>query len=260
MIAGDTGLPEGRKSMIRPLDGKVLGVIGGMGPLATDFFYNMVIEMTDASCDQEHINMIILNHATMPDRTEAILSGHGERVAEKLYKDALFLQEGGACCIAVPCNTSHFVLDQVAGKIDIPVINMIREGVGRVIDYCSRQGIEKEDIKAGIMATDGTVRFGLYQKAFAEEGIEVVLPGEESQKKVMKIIYEGIKENRGVDRKDFDDVADELKEKGCSCILLACTELSVYKMQEKLDDFYVDAMEALAEKAVEMCGGIRKNQ
>ena len=53
---------------------KAIGVIGGMGPLATQLFYKMVIEKTDAHTDQEHINMVILNHATMPDRTDAILN------------------------------------------------------------------------------------------------------------------------------------------------------------------------------------------
>ena len=238
---------------MKPLDGKVLGVIGGMGPLATSTFYNMVIDKTGASCDQEHINMIILNHATMPDRTQAILEGHGDIIEEKLYKDAKFLEESGAACIAVPCNTSHFVLDKVGERLEIPIINMIREGIDKVISVSEAGGVARADIRVGIMATDGTIQFGLYHRECEKLGITPIEPDEEAQKKVMKIIYEGIKEGRGVDRADFDFVRDHFVEKGCNCVLLACTELSVYKVQENLPDFFIDAMEALTEKAVAMC-------
>ena len=88
-------------------NGKILGVIGGMGPLATQLFYRMVIESTDAKKDQDHINMIILNHATMPDRTAAIMDGTIDKVLDKLAADAKYLEDGGATCIAIPYNTTH---------------------------------------------------------------------------------------------------------------------------------------------------------
>ena len=80
-------------------NGKILGVIGGMGPLATQLFYRMVIESTDAKKDQDHINMIILNHATMPDRTTAIMDGTIDKVLDKLAADAKYLEDGGATCM-----------------------------------------------------------------------------------------------------------------------------------------------------------------
>jgi aspartate racemase len=106
-------------------NGRVLGVIGGMGPLATQLFYKMVIENTDASCDQDHIDMIILSHASMPDRTLAIEEERTDELVEKLSADARFLEESGATCIAVPCNTTHVILPKLQEKVGIPIIDMI---------------------------------------------------------------------------------------------------------------------------------------
>lgn len=234
---------------MKPLGEKVMGVIGGMGPLATDLFYNMVIGKTDAKCDQDHINMIILSHASMPDRTAAIKNGDRDDVYGKLLKDARFLEDSGACCIAVPCNTSHVFLEDVQKDIKIPIVHMIREAVLDVKEMFSGC----EEIKAGIMATDGTVEIGLYQKYCEENSIIPVVPTAENQKKVMKIIYEGIKKNQPVDPADFNSVIDEFKANGCKCVIMACTELSVYKIQNDLDEFYVDAMESLAKKAMSIC-------
>lgn len=237
------------------LEGKVMGVIGGMGPLATNVFYDMVIEKTEAERDQDHINMIILSHATMPDRTAAIKEGKTDEIFEKLLKDARFLEESGACCIAVPCNTSHYVLGWVQENVNIPIINMIDEAALMVKEAVgSGTGKDGEKVKIGVMATDGTIEMGLYQKALKAQGLEPVVPSSENQKKVMKIIYEGVKKGQPVKPEDFKAVADEFKEKGCAKALMACTELSVYKIKEGLDDYYIDAMEALVKKAIEICG------
>ena len=88
-----------------------LGIIGGMGPLATQLLYKEITEKTDASCDQEHIDMIILSHAKMPDRTEAIRSGNTDGIKRLLLNDAKFLEKNGMGAIAIPCNTSHYFWD-----------------------------------------------------------------------------------------------------------------------------------------------------
>ena len=105
-----------------------LGVLGGMGPQATNTFYQFVIDRTDAQTDQEHVNALILSDSEMPDRTSAILSGGEARegVYRRLLADARLLEGAGCTCIAVPCNTSHFFLDRVQGEIGIPILHMIR--------------------------------------------------------------------------------------------------------------------------------------
>lgn len=229
-------------------EGKILGVIGGMGPLATELFYNMIIRKTDAHRDQDHINTIILSHATMPDRTTAIKEKKLDDVTNKLIEDAIFLENAGASVIAVPCNTSHVILPIVQEKISIPIINMIKETSNYIYNK-----FNKKKIKVGIMATDGTMEIGLYQKECKEHGLEIAEISIENQRRVMKIIYDGIKEGGPIDKNDFIEIEDGFKKQGCDCVILACTELSCYKKMENLDDFYIDAMEILAEKAIVMC-------
>lgn len=233
---------------MRQEEGKILGIIGGMGPMATQEFYKMIIEKTAAQKDQEHVNSIILNHATLPDRTEAISMGSTEDLTERIKEDAKFLEKAGACCIAVPCNTSHVVLTQVQKEINIPIINMIERTAKRIDELKGKQ-------KVGILATDGTVKIKLYQKALEKYGIEYYEVTEESQKKVMKIIYEGVKAGKEIDFNEFLEVEKELKKEGCTIAVLACTELSYFRVKNNLSEFYLDAMAVLAEEAILTCGG-----
>lgn len=233
---------------------KVLGVIGGMGPLASQLFYKMVIQHTDAEKDQEHINMIILSHATMPDRTGAIKAGRVEDLLQRFTEDVRILQDGGADCLAVPCNTSHVIMDRLQEQCTLPIVNMIRttaETVGRRLEQGAR---------VGIMATDGTIGQGLYQRECEKQGLIPVIPSPESQKLVMKIIYEGVKKGEPVDYGDFEAVERELRQQGCGCVIMGCTELSCFKEEHRLPDFFVDAMEELAKASILLCGKkLRRN-
>ena len=229
-------------------EGKILGVIGGMGPLATNIFYQMLIEMTPARKDQDHINMIILSHASMPDRTESIRSGNLSVLLDKLKEDAGFLERSGADCIAIPCNTSHVVMDDLQETVSVPIVNMVRETVIHLRDRC---GCLNQ--KVGIMATDGTINTGIYQKEMEQAGLIPVIPSQENQKTLMHIIYDGVKAGMPVDASDFDNVGNELLAAGCRKIVLACTELSCYAMEHPLPDVYLDAMEVLTRKAIELC-------
>ena len=160
-----------------------LGVIGGMGPMATQVLYKEIIERTDVKCDQEHIDMIILSHASMPDRTAAIKSGNTHEVFANLLADAKMLENNGVDAIAIPCNTSHFFWKPLQAEIEVPIINMVR---------CTVERIKKENPsikKVGLLATDGTVYTGIYNKECEKLGIECVAPEEDIQKIVMDIIY-----------------------------------------------------------------------
>ncbi len=106
-----------------------LGVIGGMGPQATNTFYQYIIDRTDARTDQEHLSVLIFSDCAMPDRTAAILGTQEQKdeVYARLLSDARMLEGAGCTAIAVPCNTSHYFLDQVQEQISIPIVHMIRE-------------------------------------------------------------------------------------------------------------------------------------
>lgn len=222
-----------------------LGVLGGMGPQATNTFYQFIIDRTDARTDQEHVNALILSDAGMPDRTGAILSGNTEPAYRRLLADAKLLEAAGCTVIAVPCNTSHYFLDRVQEGVGIPILHMIRE-TAKVL---AAQGKRRP----GILATDGTIRTELYQKEFAALGIQAVEPSPAAQRLVMSLIYDDVKAGRDGDPEKFDAVHRDLIAQGCDCGVLACTELSVFSVQRTLPPFYVDAMAVLADRAIEAC-------
>ena len=224
-----------------------LGVLGGMGPQATNTFYQLVIDRTDARTDQEHVNALILSDCQMPDRTAAILGTEEEQEAvfRRLLADARLLEGAGCTVLAVPCNTSHFFLDRVQEHIGVPILNMIRETAAAL----KRQG----RTRPGILATDGTIRSGLYQKEFAALGITAVTPSPEAQKLVMSLIYDDVKAGRDGDPQKFDAIHQDLLSQGCDSGVLACTELSVFAVRRRLPPFYTDAMSVLAERAVLAC-------
>lgn len=223
---------------------KKLGVIGGMGPEATSFFYARVIARTKAECDQEHIDMVILSHASMPDRTQAILTGEKKEFLQEIKKDIAALETLGVSNIAIPCNTSHYFLDEIQAYTEISIINMIEESVRTIIkDYPKSK-------KIGIMGTDGTIKSGIYNSVCKKYGLSCVAPAENNQKKVMSLIYEDIKKGKKGDAKKFDCAYADLMEQQCDAIILACTELSVFKEYHQVPKNCIDAMDVLVKESV----------
>lgn len=226
---------------------KKLGVIGGMGPKATQLFMGMVIDKTDADKDQDHIPMVVLNDTTIPDRTVAILSGDEAEVLGKLVDDAKLLEATGCKAIAIPCNTSHYFIDKVQDEVEIPIINMIKETVKYI--FSKKKNIRK----VAILATDGTINVGVYQKECEILDIESYIPSKEKQAMVMDIIYNQVKRGKIGDYDMFLEIEKELKDAECDGAILACTELSCLREQHNLSDFYIDAMDVLVNKSIEMC-------
>ena len=223
-----------------------LGVLGGMGPQATQLFYQFVLDRTDAARDQEHLPAVILSDTGMPDRTAAILSGDTEGLYRRLLEDAKLLERCGCTAITMPCNTSHYFADMIQKEIGVPILHMIRETAAVLAAQGKR--------RPGILATDGTVRSGLYQRECAALGLEAVAPDPGTQKLVTSIIYDEIKQGEKGSRDKFAKIDRAVREAGCDCAVLACTELSVFAAYHPLPPFYVDAMTVLAEKAVTACG------
>ena len=238
---------------------KVLGVIGGMGPEATSFFYEELIAHTKADSDQEHIDTVILGHASMPDRTKAILTGEEEAVLAAMEADVRILEAAGAANIAIPCNTAHFFYEPVQAMTKIPVIHMVRETVREAAAVCrknlSGRTFSSEIVKIGVMATDGTVKAGVYARECEEAGCELLISSQQAQKAVMSLIYDEVKAGKIPDPGKFEMVYQDLKEKGAMCVILACTELSVYRKYHPVPEDCLDALEILVRESVIRSGG-----
>ena len=104
---------------------KVLGILGGLGPMATVYFYEMLTRHTQAARDQDHIDVIINSRATTPDRTSYILGQSAENPFDIMAADAARLVTFGADVIAIPCNTAHYFYDRLNETIPIPILNMV---------------------------------------------------------------------------------------------------------------------------------------
>ena len=162
-----------------------LGVIGGMGAEATSYYYDQVVRHTAATCDQEHIDMVVLSKSTMPDRTLAIKTGEHAKLLATMKECAQALESLGCAHIAIPCNTSHYFYDQIQSFTKVPIIHMPRESVryalaGAVMGECEfdpNLSMPAEPVhKIGIMGTDGTVGAGVYGRECEAAGVRLSIP------------------------------------------------------------------------------------
>lgn len=224
----------------------VLGVIGGLGPMATTHFMELVIQMTDAGTEQENLDMIVYNFPSIPDRTGYILGSNLRSPLPGLLSAGNSLARQGVDCIAVPCMTAHYFYRELEAGIPAQVIN----AVGETVRLLKEQGITK----AGIMATDGTIASALFTNELIDAGILPVLPSEERQADVMHLIYRNIKAGEPPEMDRFRAVRQELQEKGAEVIILGCTELSLIKRDQDIGHGFLDAMEVLARQAIVRCG------
>lgn len=231
------------------MEQKSLGIIGGMGPKATSVFFDKIVNSTVAHKDQEHINMVILNHSTLPDRTEAILTNTGETFLEAIKSDFKLLEAAGVANIAIPCNTSHYFYEDLQKMTHISIINMVDETVREIYEKYG------ENTKVGILATNGTIRTGIYKKVCEKYNLELHSPNDAIQGKVMDIIYNGVKSELDVDPGELESLIVELVEnEGCKCVILACTELSCIKLSDEVAKYSIDAMNVLVERSITRSG------
>ena len=229
---------------------KRLGVIGGLGPMATAYFMELLTRMSDAETDQEHMEVLIYSRPSIPDRTKYILGESNKSPLPDMVAAGEALRGAGADLLAVPCVTAHYFHEEMERALKLPVINGVAETVSCLLK-------ERKNC-VGIMATDGTVRSGFLQRVLEADGIRSIVPGESAQRKVMSMVYDEIKAGRATDMEKFRQVSAELFEEGAQVILLACTELSLIKKDNALSAGYLDILEVIAKAAVKRCHRLRR--
>lgn len=230
------------------MEKQTLGVIGGMGPEATAYFYEQVIQHTRAASDQEHLDMVILSCASMPDRTASIQSGDHDAILSCMRGCVRRLEACDARVIAIPCNTSHYYYDTIQSFTQVPIIHMPRE----TVRACARDPAVR---RIGIMGTDGTVGAGVYARECERLGIEAVNPSPERQADVMSLIYDDVKAGRTPRLDKLERVLGFFEDARCDRIILACTELSVLNRYRTMPEGTVDAMDVLVRESIVRCGG-----
>ena len=224
---------------------KIVGILGGMGPLATADFFRKIVLLTDAANDQEHLRIIIDNNTSIPDRTECIIN-NSENPLPHLIESARKLESAGASFLTMPCNTAHYFYDGIIKNINIPFLNMITETAVEII--AEHPGIQK----IGLLATEGTCKSRIYEEYFKRYHIDIITPDDKHQQYITDLIY-AIKE--GNDKINLDNIhsaIDYVKNCGAEVLVLGCTELPVAFEKFKIDKAVIDPTTILAKSAIKL--------
>lgn len=230
---------------------KTIGIIGGMGPMATADLFTKLIQMTDAACDADHIHILIDNNPKTPDRTGAILRGT-ESPLPYLVRSAERLQTAGADFLLIPCITSHYFMQELTARIKIPIMSMIEE----TAKYLQSRGIRK----VVLLATDGTCKAGVFDKVFAKYGIAISYPCDTAQAALMDVIYKGVKAgSRMWDTTELNAEIDCLLAAGAEAVVLGCTELPLAAKMYGINGVLIDPTDILARAAIVYAGYTPKN-
>ena len=231
------------------MEKKILGILGGMGAQASDVFYHKIIDATKVEKDQDHLDVLLWSHASIPDRTAMIEEGRTEELWNVFAEDVALLQRAGCSYLAIPCNTSHYFQDRFHAMMGDGFLNMIDRAAQYAASHCGH--------RIGILATDGTVCSDLYGQALAKYGAQCVYPDANDQAVVMSVIYDEIKKGEKGSLDRFLRVLEGMQAKGCDAVILACTELSVLKSNytELQIPYCLDALDVLTKCCILACGG-----
>jgi aspartate racemase len=224
-----------------------LGVLGGMGPLATADFLGKLVTNNPAQTDQGHVPVFLYGDCTTPDRTASIV-GKGPSPLPKLLEGVVFLNRAGAKAICIPCNSAHCWYDDMVAASTVPVLHIVK---------ASAELVRKKNPKAklvGVLSTFGTHQMGIYRKTLTDLGYEVVTPTDEEFETLVSPGIAMIKANNLDDAEVvFREATERLVARGAEIVVLGCTEIPIgMREQYRLNpELFVDSNDALALSAIE---------
>lgn len=226
---------------------RVIGILGGMGPEATVALYKRILALTPAKRDQDHLRVIIDSNPKIPDRTAAIV-GKGESPLPMMTEGVRNLERVGADFLIIPCNTAHHWLSELRKAVSIPIIDMVGKTAAEVAAHTHPLQ------KVALLATTGTIKTALYQKALAKEGIAVLVPTLREQDEIMGVIHR-IKGKDYMVEGQILPVVQSLLDQGAQGLILGCTELSLVFKEGDLPGPFFDPLSVLARWVVERVKG-----
>ncbi len=233
----------------------MIGVLGGIGPLATVHFLERVVRLTDAARDQDHVDLVVLQHAGVPDRTDFLLGRSTDDPGPVLVEDVRRLERLGVSAVVLTCNTADAFRPQLVDAVGVPVVSIVERTVMAAAARLARPGGAASG-RVGVLATDGTVAVGVYRDELGRHGLEQVLPSPGAQAQVTEVIYGQVKRGLPSDGGALRTVIDDLRAAGAEIVVLGCTELSVAAGEHSLlaDPAVVDSVESLAADTVLRAG------
>lgn len=219
---------------------KTLGILGGMGSMATVDFFSKVVSNTDAKSDQEHLHIIIENYSDIPDRTSYLLNS-GINPLPKMIEGAKRLEMIGVDMITIPCNTAHFFYEELQANISIPILHIIEE---------TAKFIKEKNQTSLLLATEGTYQANLYKKIFKKYQMTIIHPNKHLQRELDNLIY--TYKNTGTYSESVKaSVLNKIAALEVDHIILGCTELPIIFS----DHSFVDPTLILAKSAIQLSGG-----
>ena len=231
---------------------KVLGVLGGMGPLASAQFMLRLTLLTPAERDQEHIPAVLWSDPRVPDRTRGKLAG-GDDPLPWLLRGIDGLKAAGSGAIAIPCNTAHGWFEEMAARAGMPVLHIVDAAAADL----RRQGVPAG--KIGVMGTQATLNMRLYQNRFEAQGWDCLTPSQDEMDRMVSPAIALVKANRVAEAYEpLAAVVRTLAARGAGAVVLGCTEIPLGIQAgpyRTLGVPLVDSIDALALAAIEWAKG-----
>ena len=226
---------------------KVLGVLGGMGPLASAHFMLRLTLLTPAERDQEHIPAVLWSDPRVPDRTAASL-GTGPDPLAWLLRGINGLKAAGCGAIAIPCNTAHGWFDPMIRSAEMPILHIVDAAATEL----RRIGISRGCV--GLMGTAATLAMRLYQDRLEAEGWQVVEPEPGQMARLVTPAIAAVKANRITEAyTPLAEVVNSLAARGATAVVLGCTEIPLGIQAGPADALQVpviDTIDALARASI----------
>ena len=224
---------------------KVLGVLGGMGPLASAHFMVRLTQLTPADRDQDHIPTVLWSDPRIPDRTVDEPIGDADPLPW-LMRGIAGLHGAGCSAIAIPCNTAHRWYDAMRSRAKLPILHIVDAAATDLGDL----GIRRTRI--GIMATQATLSMRLYQDRLGSQGWECIVPSQDEMDRLVSPAIALVKLNRSAEAyAPLAEVVQNLKARGAEAVVLGCTEIPLGIQCGPAPDVpIVDTIDSLARAAI----------
>jgi len=226
-----------------------IGVLGGMGPEATIYFMQQVVDAVQARDDADHIPMLVDNNTQVPSRIKAILEGGGEDPGPVLVQMAKGLVASGAEALVMPCNTAHYYADQVASATDRPFLDMVAL-------TCAEAARIAPGGRIGLLGSPALQHVGVFEAPLAKAGLSPVYVREQDRvlATIRSIKSQGASEFAA---HSLSDLCEQMRADGADAICVCCTEFSLLADDIETRLPMVDALQVLVSATVDFarsCG------
>jgi aspartate racemase len=219
----------------------MIGVLGGMGPLAgADFLARLTLAHDAATRDQDHPQAVLFSATQVPDRTKAALA-HGEDPLPALQGGIRLLEQAGAGCIAIPCNSAHAWFDAMQAATPLPILHIVDAAWAAL----AAAGVGGGTI--GVMGTQATLQLRLYQRRLEQRGYRCITPSEAEMANAVVPAIARVKANDLASATaPLLAVAHALAARGARAVVLGCTEIPLALRGAGADVPLIDTIDALA--------------